>query len=203
MTAAEALKWADMSDHMDDTSAKAMVALAAEVRRLHECEASAAAMKYALTQEIDGLPPTDYIAINFPATRGSAPLQKFCQTLRDGAGKFAGRGLVDEVVKLRAECLRLDTNAIATNAGRELLAEVERLREDNAYLNNQRDELWREISKAKHGDSGYAVITEERDALRRKVEAAKGMADAINKQIHWRPNPMLKAAFNEWQEANK
>jgi hypothetical protein len=38
------------------------------------------------------------------------------------------------------------------------------------YLRRQRDELWSEIAKAKHGDSCYAVLAEERDKYRDALE---------------------------------
>ena len=56
-------------------------------------------------------------------------------------------------------------------------------REENAYLIQQRNELWQEIAKAKHTDNGYAVLVEERDLAREELAKAQAQVLALREVV--------------------
>ena len=113
------------------------------------------------------------------------------------AGKITTSDVASAMRKLERDLRKCKAGEAALDAhiaaGRDLLAEVEMLRF--------------EMAKSQIPTTVDAVEREEwrqeRDALRLKVTAAEGMAEAFENHRCGCQNQELRAALAAWQEANK
>lgn len=176
----------------------------------NEARADAAVMRKALEHA--------HTAINYAVTSG---FEDTIKTIISAAlSTNAGRELLAEVERLRDENRKLAIKAGSYTLPPHIAAELESLRNMAANLtyHSAQSTACAGCGKVKHTPlrqdemGGYVCLTcidKELTTLRRKVEAAKGMAEALK---HYSTATLTygtdiggkaRAALTAWQEANK
>ena len=184
MTLEQALLWADTFGKMQgctpddppDGNSPALLTLAAEVRRLDKglCESNVRSLE---------------CEAGAPAMREALEM---CKRLP------IARGYPDGPCLDRADHEEVCA-ALATNAGRDLLAEVERSKEALRISEHERKAHESELRRL----AGRCNQESELASLRLKVKAAEGMAEAFENHRCGCQNQELRAALAAWKAGSK
>ena len=206
MTLEQALLWADTFGKMQgctpddppDGNSPALLALAAEVRRLNkgwhitngralERGLEKAALRAEVRRLNEGWQESNVRTLECEA--GAAAMREALETCKRLP---IARGYPDGPCLDSADHEEVCA-ALASSAGRELMAEVERLREDVLTLKGMDNRL---VCRLEAKET-------ECVALLRKVTAAGGMAEAFEHHRCGCQNQELRAALAVWNKANQ